>query len=47
MNPRPRREPFELAREELHVELLARNAFRAVLLGAVAFVLACVSVLAR
>lgn len=35
----------ELARDELHSELLARNAFRVTMVGFVAFLVACCYVL--
>ena len=38
------REPYEEEREELFPQLLAKNAFRAVMVYAVGFVLACVYV---
>jgi hypothetical protein len=40
--PQSNREPYEEEREELFPQLLARNVFRAVMVYAVGFVLACV-----
>jgi hypothetical protein len=34
-------------REELHIELVARNAFRVIMVGAVAFLAACAYVLVQ
>ena len=44
MSPHSGREPYEEEREELLPQLLAKNAFYAVMVYAVGFVLACVYV---
>lgn len=47
MHPSYVRDPNHDEREELHIELMARNAFRVIMVGAVAFLVACVYVLAQ
>ena len=47
MNPGHIREPYEEEREELQFELLGKNAFRAVVVYAVGFVVACAWVFAQ
>jgi len=34
-------------REELHIDLMARNAFRVIMVGSMAFLVACLYVLAQ
>jgi hypothetical protein len=34
-------EPYEIERDELQMQMLARNAFRSVMVGAAVFLLAC------
>ena len=47
MHPSYIRDANHDEREELHIDLMARNAFRTVMIGAVAFLVACFYVLAQ
>lgn len=40
-------EPRDPVRDEQHIQAMSRNAFGVTMVGAVAFLLACLSVLAR
>lgn len=47
MHQVPTHEPRDTVRDELHMQLLAQNAFVVTMIGAVAFVVACLSVLSH